>query len=657
MKLKNKIFNYFVIPPLTSGGVPRVLRSPVTMNAKVAKPLIAKQLKQQDGTVLPSGNLLHVCFDYDSEMIYIPNASDFSANQMELLLKAAEVRITKDFGGFSSRPPVAGSPFSSLRVRSLDSFGHAKEIIQKHYKGKIFGNLPVVEVNLGKMPTILKSLPEEFRKNEEFLGSYISPSFANSITFVDELDNYGKKIKEPHVLLTQKTPFILINVAQSKKRKEPTATEKEWVVLNGYRDYLYDTDASEEEEYAPDDITKFADLYAIKRYLYLGWSLEEVSSFLLRNVQDFGGLIKAIDLLMQSVNSLVQEGYKSPASVPYYLTFKINPKTFPLKIESVIDKNTGRINSEIQYKNFLIIDYDMSSGYILIETPAFVSPDICKKVLKAESPPFICKYNPTVNKIDIKGERNSVSDLQKNRVQLAKIKGVVRSGLDKEKKDEVAFRGGAQASGEGSVNPNIFVVRKISDYHYAADFIKKMCDQNNVPFEDFDVVVGPIEKKFGQGTMGGFIDENLFKKNKWGIPYELEKDIFISPPVMMVNSVEIPSYAEQTETLIHEYRHYIFGLSNPNYEITYGRPKKRTDYEHWWKYLSDANERAAHKEEIKFELGLGKSYDEIIRNKVGGQITAENYPIALKFAELVKEALKELEEEGEANEKPTGTSE
>ena len=656
MKFKNKIFNYFVIPPLTSGGVPRVFLSPVTMNAKVAKPLMAKQLKKQDGTVLPSGNLLHVCFDYDSGMIYIPNASDFSANQMEPLLKAAEVRITKDFGSFSSRLPIAGSPFSSLRVRSIESFSYAKEIIQKHYKGKIFKTLPVIEVNLGKMPTVLKSLPEEFRKNEEFLGSYISPSFANSITFVDELDNYGRKIKEPRVLLTQKTPFILINVAQNEKRKEPTATEKEWVVLNGYRDYLYDADTSEEEKYAPDDITKFADLYAIKRYLYLGWSFEEVSSYLLRNVQNFGGLIKAIDLLMQAVDSLVQEGYKSPASIPYYITFKINPKMFPLKIESVIDKNTGQINSEIQYKNFLIIDYDMSSGYILIETPAFVSPDICRKVLKAESPPFICKYNSMINKIDIKSERNSVSDLQKNRVQLAKIKGIVRSDLDEEKKDEVVFRGGAQASGENVVNPNIFVVRKISDYHYAADFIKKMCEQNNVPFEDFDVVVGPIENKFGRGTMGGFIDEKLFRKNKWDIPFELEKDIYISPPVMMVNSVEIPSYAEQTETLIHEYRHYIFGLNNPNYEITYDRPKKRTDYEHWWKYLSDANERAAHKEEIKFELGLGKSYDEIIRNKVGGQITAENYPIALKFAELVKEALKELEEEGETDEKPTGTS-
>jgi hypothetical protein len=41
----------------------------------------------------------------------------------------------------------------------------------------------------------------------------------------------------------------------------------------------------------------------------------------------------------------------------------------------------------------------------------------------------------------------------------------------------------------------------------------------------------------------------------------------------------------------------------------------------------------------------------IIRNKVGGMITTDNYPVALKFSELVQEAVTELEREKEENEK------
>jgi hypothetical protein len=172
-------------------------------------------------------------------------------------------------------------------------------------------------------------------------------------------------------------------------------------------------------------------------------------------------------------------------------------------------------------------------------------------------------------------------------------------------------------------------------------------------FQDFNVIVGPIERTFGPGTRGGFMDANSFAKSKIKAPFEIAKGIFITPPVIMVNSVEMPNYADQTETLIHEYSHYIFGLKNPNYKMGYGKPKGNVDYEHWYNYLTDANERVAHKEEIKFELGLGKSFDEIIRNKVGGKITTENYPIALKFKELVHEALEEMEEAEEENEKPT----
>lgn len=655
MKLKNKIFNYFVIPSLSSGGMSRVVQSPVTMNSKIARILIERQFKKEQKPGIHHRNILHVCFDFDSERLYILNSEEFDKDTMNNLLQAAEVRITKDFGSFSSQPPITGSPFSSLRVRSLNSFGHAKQIISQHYNGKVFKDLPVIEAYLPRMPNTLKTLPKEFKESEEFLGEYIGPDFAQSITFVDEIDIDGKKRREPIVLLTQATPFILINIAQTKKRKEPTATEKEWVVLSGYRDYLHDEKTSSAEKYISDDVSKFADLYAVKRYLYLGWSLEEVSSFMFRekSPKNIMELFKSIDRIMNAVESLKQEGYKDVASVPYYITFKID-ESFPFNLDPITDMGTGRIRTETQYKNFLIIDYDKRTSYVLIETPVFVSPDICINVLRAKSTPFVARYNSIVNKIDIKSISKSFEELRRDKVQLAKIKGIVQSGIEPEKIKDLDYRGGDLASGASSINPMIYNVRRVSDYLYASDYIKKMCQENNVPFKDFDVVIGPIERTFGAGIQGGFMDAGSFTKSKMKIPSEVVKGVWISPPVMLINSVTMNSYAEQTETLIHEYRHYIYGIQHPDYKMGYGRPKKKhgEDYEHWYNYFTDPNEREAHKNEIKFELGLGKSYDEIIRNKVGGMITVENYPIALKFQEMVQEAVKELEEEKEKNEKP-----
>lgn len=659
MKLRNKIFNYFVIPPVSKGEVPRVVQSPVTINYQVAKKKIEEQFKDEKKPPLPSGPILHVCFDYDSQMVYMPNASDFSPEKAEYLLGAAEVRITKDFGGFASRPPIKGSPFSSLRVRSINSFVHAKEIIGKHYEGKVFEDLPVIEAYLPRMPTTLKSLPNEYRDNEEFLGGYIGPNSSDSITFIDELDMDGKKRKEPIVLLSQKTPFILINIAKTQKRKEPTATEKEWVVLSGYRDYLYDEKTVQKEKYISEDINQFADLYSIKRYLYLGWSFEEVCVLMLSReirINNPKDLYHAIERIMRASESLKQEGYPDPAAIPYYITFKIG-EDFPINIAEITDLSTGDIKTEIQYQNLLVLDYDRESSYVLIETPVFISPAICEKILKAKSTPFISRYNPVVNRIDIKSVDRAYSELKMQRIQLAKIQGIVQSNLDEKNKKDLEYRSGPMASGEASVNPRIYNIRNISDYFYATDHIKKMCVENDIPFYDFNVVIGPIAELFGQGTMGGYVDKAHFndKSGKpFKVPYEIVKGVWISPPVIFINSFDNPSYAEQTETLIHEYRHYIYGIQNPNYKKLYDTPKKKggEDYEHWYWYFTDPNERAAHKDEIKFELGLGKSYDEIVRNKVGGQITIGNYPIAIKFSEMVQEALKELEEEGEKDEKP-----
>lgn len=649
VKLRNKIVNYFVLP--CKGTHPQVVQSPVTMSAETAKPLIEKQFERENRPELAPGPILHVCYDFDSQIVYMPNAEQFSRDTKMGLLDVAKYRITKDFGGFSSKPAIEGSPFSSLRVRSLKSFSHANEIIKKHYEGKIFNNIPVLEVNLEKMPSTLKKLPKEFQEFKELVGTYISPSFASSISFIDEVDSSGRKRENPILLLNQQTPFILINTAKTEKREEPTANEKEWIVLSGYRDYLYDQTVIK-EKHDRKDIEEFADLYAIKRHLYLGWSFEEVCYLFVGSAKNFGELLNASDRLIKASDALVKEGYKNLTAIPYYITFKIDNK-FPLDFAKLIDEN-GNINTEIQYGNFLIIDFDPKTDYITIRTPIYITQEVCERVLKARSKPFICKYNPVAYTIDVKGDSKSFSDLQTNRKQLSKILTIVRETFGDENKKNLGFRIGELASGASATNPLIYNVRKISDYLYASDFIKIMCKKYNVEFKDFDVVIGPIERAFGSGVQGGYMDEALFEKNKWPIPKELTDGVFIRPPIIFVNSVTNPSYAKQTETLIHEYRHYIYGVQNPNYSITYKSPKTNEDYEAWFNYLKDRNEQSAHKDQIKFELGLGKSYDEIIRDKVGGKITSENYPIAIEFSELVKESVEELEKETEKNEEPIG---
>jgi hypothetical protein len=319
---------------------------------------------------------------------------------LDFLLKAAEIKITKDFGGFSSSNPIEGSPFSSIRVRSVSSFGYTLKAIQDHFKGKNVFDLTVIEANLSRMPSTVKQLPPIYTRHKKFIGSYISPSFSNYITFYDEKELSGKDRKQKIQLLTQKTPFILIDISPSVEVEQ---TDKEWVVLSGYRDFLYDKSINKEELERTNDFNAFADLYAIKRHLYLGWPFEEVSLTLLEHVSNFQELINGINLLVEVSSSLEKEGYQNPSKIPYYLTFKINPKTFPIDLESMM-KDDKTFNPFYQLKNFMIIEYDQNSNFITIETPAFISPDLCHKILKSINRPLITKYNSATNTIDVKSQ-------------------------------------------------------------------------------------------------------------------------------------------------------------------------------------------------------------------------------------------------------------
>jgi hypothetical protein len=306
-----------------------------------------------------------------------------------------------------------------------------------------------------------------------------------------------------------------------------------------------------------------------------------------------------------------------------------------------------------------VVDYNYDTSDIIIRSPVFITPELCQKVLKAQNRPFIAKYNPTINKVDVKGDPQTYNELKNNVNQEAKIEALIKHDTKKNRLDNLEFRIGPEAQGLWSKNPMIYNVRKISDYYYAADVIKKICDQVGAQFQDLDVIIGPIEQFFGLGVEGGFLGAQQFIKANKEIPFEIMPGLWVNPPVIWINSITMPSYASQTSTLIHEYRHFLFEQQYPDYKKQYGEINAAQGtpeyYRQWYLYLTDKNEVAAHKAQIKYDLLLGRSVDEIIREKIGDRITDKNYRVALKFKELVEETAKEIEEEGNNNENIAGT--
>ena len=640
MEIKNQILNYFVVP-VAAPEKPKVFLSPVTMNANVGKLLIEKQLKKEfiDTSNLTCSKLLHVCFDMDSRRIYLPNRTDFLAYQMAPLLEAAIQKIESEHGKITDKKPIDGSPFSFLRIRKTSSFEYIRKSIQESFPDKKFDDLVVIEANLARMPTTTKSLPCLYHKHKNFIGGYIGKDMAKEIVFYDEIDIKGKNKGQKIPVLTQQTPFILIDISPTT---DVNVTEKEWAILSGYRDHLYGQNVTENK-----DFSSFADMYAAKRHLYLGYPFEEVCYTFLKCVNNFGELINGVQLLMDAAKAVENEGYDNPASIHYYMTFKIDPKTFPLRLESLM-KNEKEFDPSMQIDTFRILQYSKDTNFILIETPAFIESDLCAKILKAKSRPFICRYNRAMKLVDSKVSSGLLKELSLQTNQIEKIKKLIMKdeGLDKEPE----IRADERTRKVGLSNPSVVNIRKISEYHYACDHIKRMCKERGIKFVDLDVVIGPLDRIFGQGTQGGFMSKKCFEKGKMKIPYQLVKGIWVSPPVIAVNSSTMPSYDKQTETLIHEYSHNLYNIAYPDHESLYNKEKglKNKDELKWWYlYLTDEDERMAHKEEIKYSIQSGVSVDEIIRDKIGGSIKESNikrmYPIAMKFKELVNEAVKEIE--------------
>jgi hypothetical protein len=658
MQIKNQIVNYYVSP--SKGGNPRIFESPAIIPAEVAYNIIQEQLEKNNKPALDNGRLLHVAFDVESKQIYIVNSGSFSPKEINPMLQRAKIKILKDHTDFSNTLPIYGSPYSLLRIRKVSNFHQVRKSVEK--MGKEFVDLPVIEANLNRSPSTLKYLPDKF-KNPNYCGGLIGQDFINGIPFFEEIDVSGNKTSKKNAIFFQPTPFILINTGVESS---DDVTKKEWALFSGYRDFIYSKKESGDEAEDLQDLNAKSSFFAIKKFLYWGWSIEEVSSVFLNSATSFDELVNGINLIINVAKNLEQEGYKI-LKHPFYITFKID-RRFPLDIESI--KHEGKINPNLQIAGFKVLEYNEETGYILIETPIYIPEEVILRLLKPANQPLVTHYNDATNTIDVKCEDNVFREYKSEKGQLGKIKALTTHDLKQENipTEKVSFQCNERTRGTGA-DKNIFRLRKISDYPHAYSKIKELCDKKKMPFKDIDVLVGPIERIFGSGTRGGFMGEVHFRGNKMEWPYEITDGIFVSPPIISVDSVSSPSYLKQTETLVHEYSHNLYNITNPTHVPEYIKQKelRNTDLLKWWEYyLDDPDEREAHKAQFKIALDAGLSPDEIFRNKleserknledIGSAITMDNYktayPIALKLRELIEEAVKEWETDGEQNEQP-----
>ena len=636
MKITNKIHSFFISSEVPSNGRPRVFRSPVTINAKTALSLINRQLESKNKPKIVKP-FLHVCYDEGSRAVYVLNLNEFTQKLGDYLINFAKSEISKIFGGFSNMEIIHGSPFSSLRVRDIDSFHYTRDAIEKEVGKDRFVKIPIIEANLGRMPKTLKTLPAIFA-NPNYHGGFVGPNDVETVDFIDDYDASGKKSSSSKIVHSQKTPFILINIGSN-----PKSSEKEWVVLSAYQEFF------SKDGVASIDVIS----HSMRQHLYWGWTFEEVCYFFLSSVKTMTSLFIAGKEILKNVYQLKSEG-QSIELYPYYITFKIDPKRFALDLESIM--TNGQIDSSKQIPFFRVIEYDEEESTVIIETPLYLSEELCLKVLGAKNQPLITKYNPMSKNIEVKSRPSSLSKYKNEGNQVKKLMALTKYDLNKrgkfQKGDKLEFEANQRTYSIGTSDTGQFYIRSINDYPYAKEHIVKVCEERGIEFKDFNVLIGPIHRLFGEGTSGGFMSEKSFKDHNYPIPLNVD-GVKLYPPIIAIDSSENPHYAEHTPILVHEYSHYLYNVSNPDYTHEYNKdPKlsKENPDKFWWLYLTDPDEIQAHKNEIKIELLSGYSPDEIIRNKVRGEITLSNYPIALKMRELVDAVLKEMEDENKDEE-------
>lgn len=561
---QNKIYNFFLDVKTDD-----VYQSELTISDSLAADIVSRR----------ASKLLHFCLDRESDILYIINSQSFDGKLIKEKFSIIKEKIL-EIHGVNVSSIVLGSPFSTLRVRTVESYNSICVALGDKFSE--IKSIKVIEVNLDRMPITKKSIGE--------MGGFFNYFKDEKISFYDSFNSSGKKRVEPLLVMEAQGPFILIDISEKNKISHVL---KEWAILSSCKEHLFHIDSKAVEKFS-----SFSDLFSISHHLDVGYPMQEMSQLLINETDmDKSSLKRAISLLQEAKE-------KSNAKKEEYFYF-------------IRDGNFNEI------KDVGFVELYNNDHIAKFHLDIYVDSRKLMKLFNLKEEPLILFENKNENCWDVKSSHSSWRNLKayclNNNLSILGLN--VRSN-DKSRK-------------VGMCDYEFCHFRKISDYPDALRFIKENCKKDGFPFLDLPVIVGPIERYMGRGIQGGFIGESDGKEITIG-------EIKIKPPLIAINSVSHPHYADHTSTLIHEYQHMIFSYLNSWYKHKYNTKEfqsiKNSDpVKYWREYLFDMDEQQAHKRQILYDLYSGKSADELVRDKIGGIINKENYEIALMYKKLIDE--------------------
>lgn len=641
---QEELLHFYVPEPAYTEGKSLVYERPFGIPVDTFKSIYNRS-KAKRGEDLFRGEVLHAAYDIKGGRLYLPdqkaNAYFFRHPDLKSMLAACyevlqEKHKIKDL---KPQPIIKGDPLSSIRVRKIGDFLAAKQFIEKHllahHQDQSLLELPVVEANMDMMPTTLHQLDIE----ENAQGLLVKKDQGQSVTFTLKPNPYEGQRKSV-VAHVQETPFILINLSPKAKVSE---ADKERVVVT----YLQDYSSKDRSEMSHEELIDNM-YYSMKYILYLGWSLKDLSYFVLGpgRVNSFQDFWLNGTYLLQAQKALEKTGYQNTFTPWFYYTFKARDD-FPIKLP---ESEPGQaFDTSGQPEVMQILHYDKESQFLVLKSKLYIQPETAKNIFNAHSDVTVGEYDPTDHYI----KTNLPTDMMQHTSPVSmKImtEDMKRSG-GKLPEDLPAGKFPFKIKTPTDVH---FEKKKISDYFQAADFIRETCkkltsDERPIEFQDLDVYVGPwIQVSQGQLGLGGFISEERMKKAKLEIPYEIIPGLKLYPPAILIDSQAYPSVADRSNFLVHEFRHNInniMGIESPDYEIPPKGSWTPDKVKKWLFYLKSPDERLAHITQIKYFLSSGMGREQILRVFLKEGITEKNLPIARRYNQLIEEAQEEFHQE------------
>ena len=644
---KNEFVHFYVPEPAYNGGRVIVYERPFAVSGETFKRVLNTSLRNQ-GKPNFEGEVLHVCFDMISGRVYLPdqeaNAYFFRHPDLRNILAECYRALQEKHGVMDLKrmPIIKGDPLTTFRLRKLEDYSSAKKFIEKHlssqHQDTDILQIPVVEANLEMMPTTAEELG--ISDNEQ--GLFVSKDAGEQITFVLKPNPYEGQ-RNPVIVHTQTTPFILINTAPNAKVSE---ADKERIVVTQLQFYV-----PEGKEVSTREQVMNHTYYSMKYILYLGWSLRELCEYVLspEKVNSLREFWFYGSYLLQAAAALQRAGYRSTGPIPFYYLMRID-KNFPIKFTP---NPEGQVfDTEGQPEIFQLLHFDEKNQILVARSKLYIPPATAKKIFSTVGDVVACEYDPH-DKFVKTSEPTEIIEASSPVSLKAMCDDVERLGG---KKPEKLERGSRFPVKSKQLVEFYFETKRVSDYFQAADFIKDLCQQLSTPerpvaFQDIGVYVGPW-LSVTQGTInmaGGYISEQKMRDAKVEIPYEIIPGVKLRPPAIIIDNELYPSVADRANVLVHEYRHHInqmLGVESPRYDIPPSTQKPNPeDVKKWLFYLNSPDERLAHIEQIKYFLGLGMGREQILRVLTSGRLTYEMLPIAKKYNELINAAIAELKEQ------------